>query len=56
MQAVPAASIDSLADNLSSYLGKDQVNSVRRAFTTPSRPVRGNIAAAVTPMSPTTLR
>jgi len=32
MQAVPAASIDSLADDLSSYLGKDQVNNVRRAF------------------------
>lgn len=32
MQALPAAGIDSLAENLSSYLGRDQVNSVRRAF------------------------
>jgi guanosine-3',5'-bis(diphosphate) 3'-pyrophosphohydrolase len=32
MQVAVDNSIDSLADNLSSYLGKDQVNNVRRAF------------------------
>lgn len=32
MQAVATASIDSLADDLTSYLGNDQVNNVRRAF------------------------
>ena len=32
MQVAEAPSIDSLASDLSNYLGKDQVNSVRRAY------------------------
>ena len=32
MQIAALGTIDSLADNLSSYLGKDQINNVRRAY------------------------
>ena len=32
MQVATLDNIDSLADGLSNYLGKDQVNSVRRAY------------------------
>ena len=41
--------IEALAERLSTYLGPEQVNLVRRAYFTPNRHTTGSAAAAASP-------
>ena len=49
--APPVESIDALASGLSSYLNRDQINGIRRAYYYAEQAHEGSFAAAASPMS-----